>query len=191
MFAIEAIPSQKHFLALPNFHLLITKENGLSKGHILDFNLWVYSEKLNEDEALKEIFNHAQQITLHFIMEHFKNNNIDNLYKNSVKNSGPWEEFTKENNRTKIEMLKQSYQMAIDEPTKIREFLALQPTINVINFQNLDEDSFSKLREVLARIDSMKPELASEIIEKALAMVTSVYDLKRLDMKSLETTNIA
>ncbi len=173
VYAIEAVPNRRLFLHLPNFHLLAWREGGVMKARVLDFDLWVFSQNKDDKKAIEEVFKSSKEITLSFIMKHLKEDCVDDLYRNGVKNSGDWERFSTENNREKTKALKESYKQFIKNPKN-----AIEKTDQLISLNNLDKDSFADLKEALNRLGSMDPKTASSLVEKILNVVISVYDLQ-------------
>ena len=174
VYAIEAIPNGSLFLHLPNFHLLAWREGGVMKAHVLDFDLWVFSQNRDDKKAMEEVFKSSQDITLAFIMTHLRDGRVKDLYSNGVKNSGDWEKFSIENNREKIKALEASYKEFMKDPKTAIEKTGTQ----LIALNNLDNDSLADIKEALNRLSSMNPKTASDLAGKILMLVASVYDLQ-------------
>ncbi len=176
-YTIEAVPHREAHLCLPNFHLIAYRENGTMKAHILDFDLWVFSQDQDDRHAIKKIFERSKAIVLMFIMRHLETNTADRLYQHRVQNSGEWENFAQENNREKIIALQKSYDAFIKHPKA-----ALERVSELVPVSNLDKDAFDELKEALNRLNSMKPAKAKELVSRILRVVTSAYDLKPINV---------
>lgn len=177
-YIIKAVASEEFPLKLPNFHILAKREDNVMKAHILDFDLWVFSQQNDDDKALENIFERAKTIVSIFIMQHLENDTVDNLYNDKVQNIGEWEIFFQRMSIRTIGRLKNSYKKLIKNPAEImREFIK-KTTVEEFQFDNLDDEASSELRELLARLGSMNNEKARDTIKKLLHTLTSVYEFK-------------
>ena len=173
-YTIEAIPNKDFPIAFPNFHIFAERDtDGVMKAHIMDFDLWVYSQDSNDKDALEKIFERAQTIVSVFIIAHLKDNNIGKLYDNMV-DCGDWKKFTEANNRNKMKMLQESYQKCLNDPISLKNSIESYPVSKVFSYQNLNKESANDLFEILARLETLSEKEAQKAIENMLNVFISI-----------------
>ena len=176
-FAMEAI-AETSILELPNFHILANRrDDGIMRGHCLDFDIWAFSEEKDDETALNQIFERLSDMVVIHILGHIQRSIVDHLYDNQIELTGEWGIFFKFSAKEKIKRLKDSYSELMNHPKKLMDEIGKLQINELFTFNNLTNSSQQSLREALTTLQGLNPEKAAEAIENILA-ITKRYTLR-------------